>query len=194
MLTFLFWSTVVLTVVPVIVSITLSMLPSKEIYLRHYTSLANLRSIESKGFHAPTTEQKVLKDSVGAYYSGQCLQDKVSFSYVKDSAFSKMLDRTTKGATGYLYIKVPVNTLNSKLVTAYNCFFGIYSYEGIGVEYVIDRDLVNKAIEEGKYTYDLPKGYINYWGILTLVMGVVNGSTHFLLGTINLVKAKLLPN
>lgn len=170
-------------------------IPKRSIYLRHYTTLEDIDSIIQHGFNPPKAELALrsngdLSDTL-AGFSGQGLEDKVSFSYLQDSAFSKMLDYARVEDKGYLYIEVPVSTINSKLVGAFFMVFGILIFKGIGVEYVIDRAIVNKQLSLGKYSKTKPKNYLNVWGLITYVFGVLNLPYFMLEGTFKTLKLKL---
>jgi hypothetical protein len=131
-------------------------------WVRHYTTSADMANILKRGFNPPHNESKaILKGIVG----GQQGEDRVSFSVAKDECYKKMVEayhgglNGYSGSYGYIYLELPVR--HSIITTAdIYTLFGKQSF-GMGLELTVDRRVVNDAISKGNYCLQRPAKYFS---------------------------------
>lgn len=147
----------------------------KEIWVRHCLPTKDVTSILTKGFNRGTSELDYQRrnnlSEAEMIICGQGGQDKVSFSTLLDGAFKKMVAKRTgkDDTTTYLYLKLPVSLLDTSInIVMWDGVF-FKEYLGVGIEYTIDREIVNEAIKDPtKIALDKPKGFVSLWTVATL--------------------------
>ncbi len=135
-------------------------------WIRHYTTKANIESIIENGFKEDTNER-----SMEIELGGQMGQLWISGSIMFDSAFKRMLDSYYENEEcGYLYIKVPVFKSEIQKATITSFFSWNNRTFGNGIELSATIRDANIALKEGNYSLEEPNGFKTIFKTVVLTL------------------------